>query len=60
MSENPWAMGSLLIVFGSVVAFFGGKFFSWVLAGVAGSIVFLLIMLFASIFGAFKALDQGR
>jgi hypothetical protein len=53
-------MGTLLLIFGSIVAFFGGKFFTWVLAGVAGAIVFLFIMLFASILGAFKALDQGR
>jgi len=60
LSENPWAMGILLLIFGSFVAFFGGKFFSWVLAGVAGSLVFLLVLLFGSIFGAFKSLDQGR
>ena len=60
LSDNPWAMGILLLFFGSLVTFFGGKFFTWVLACVAGSIVFLAIILFASILGAFKALDQGR
>jgi len=50
-------MGTLLLIFGSLVAFFGGKFFTWVLASVAGTIVFLVIMVFASVLGAFKALD---
>lgn len=57
LSDNPWAMGTLLLIFGSLVAFFGGKFFTWVLASVAGTIVFLVIMVFASVLGAFKALD---
>lgn len=53
-------MGCLLLFFGSIITFFGGKFFSWVLSGIAGTIVFLLFILFTSILGAFKALDHGK
>ncbi|CDW77915.1 UNKNOWN [Stylonychia lemnae] len=60
LSENPWALGAILIVFGTIVTFWGGKFFPYVLASVAGGITFLAILLLASILGALIALEKGK
>ena len=52
-------MGTLLLVFGGVTCFFGGKFFPWVLAVIIGSVVFMLTTLFASLIGALNAFQGG-
>jgi len=49
-----------LIIFGTIVTFYGGKFFPLVLATIAGGVVFLVILLLASVLGALKALDKGK
>jgi len=58
MAENPWTIGVLLIAFGFVSTFFGGKFFPYVLATVGGGVTFLAVLIFASAFGALKALES--
>lgn len=60
ISDNPWALGAILIVFGSIVTFFGGKFFLYILPTIVGGVAFLAIMLFASIMGLLVALDKGK
>lgn len=53
-------MGLILIAFGVVVTFFGGKFFPWVLATVSGGLTFMVVLLLLSVLGALKALDKGN
>jgi len=53
-------MGIILLIFGGVVTFFGGKFFPYVLAIVSGGLTFLVVLLLASVMGALKALDKNR
>lgn len=48
-----------MIVFGVVCAFFGGKFFPYVLATVAGGATFLVLLVILSVFGALKALETN-
>lgn len=59
-SNNPWAIGAVLMVFGLIVTMFGAKFFEIVLSSVSGTIVFFALMLLFSTFGAFVALDKGK
>lgn len=60
LANNPIVLGIILIAFGAVVTFFGGKFFPHVLASVAGGLTFLVVLLLASVLGALKALDKTR
>ena len=60
LSENPWALGVILMIFGSIVTFFGGKFFHFILPTIAGGMVFLMLLLFASIMNLLVALDKGK
>lgn len=53
-------MGLLLIAFGGVTTFFGGKFFKYVLGTVTGGLTFLIVLLLASVVGALKALEKNR
>jgi hypothetical protein len=59
-ANHPYILGVLLLVFGGLVAFFGGKFFPYVLATTVGAITFMVILLLASVLGALKALDKNR
>jgi Domain of unknown function (DUF4203) len=52
LHEYPWALGLLMIVFGSVVNFFGRKFFQWTLAALGfffGSLSSLLLLSLAGL-----------
>lgn len=60
LAANPWIMGTLLIVFGIVSAFFGGKLFPKVLATAFGGAVFFVVILVLSAIGAMKALDGNK
>lgn len=60
LANNPWALGLILIAFGVVVTFFGGKFFPYVLATITGGVVFLVVLLLASLVGLLVALDKGK
>lgn len=60
LSENPYVLGAILIVFGSIVTFYGGLYFPWVLATLVGGVTFLVCLLFCSIFGLLVALDKGK
>ena len=57
LSTHGWVIGALLIVFGAVANFFGGKYIPYVIAGVAGFITFFAVLLLGSVTGALKALD---
>jgi hypothetical protein len=57
LTNHPWIMGFILLVFGCVVTFFGGKWYPHVLATIVGGLTFLIVMLFASAFGALTALE---
>lgn len=59
-AENPWALGVLLLIFGGIVTFYGGKFFPYVLATITGGITFMVVLLFASVLGLMVALDKGK
>jgi hypothetical protein len=58
LANNPIVLGILLIFFGCVVTFWGGKFFPYVLATVSGGLTILVLLLIASVLGMFKALDK--
>lgn len=60
LANHPYIMGILLLFFGGVVTFFGGKFFPWVLSAAVAGITFFVVMLLASVLGALKALDKSR
>ena len=60
LGNHPWIMGVILLAFGLVTTFFGGKFFPWVLTFVASGLTFLIILLLCSVFGWLKALDKYR
>lgn len=60
LSENPYVLGAILILFGSIVTFYGGLYFPWVLATIVGGVTFLVCLLFCSIFGLLVALDKGK
>ncbi len=60
MANHPYIMGILLLFFGGVVTFYGGKFFPWVLSTAVAGITFLVVLLLASVLGALKALDKSR
>lgn len=53
-------MGCLLLGFGGLTTFFGGKFFPYVLSTVGGGLTFLIVLLLASVMGFLKALDKNR
>lgn len=57
LTANPWAMGIILIAFGFLATFFGGKFVDVVLGGVTGGLTFLILILLASLIGLLDALD---
>lgn len=59
-SSHPWVIAVLLIAFGAITTFFGGKYFPYVLSFVTGGLTFLILLLLASVFGFLKALDQDR
>eukprot|EP00347_Sterkiella_histriomuscorum_P010029 403338963 len=60
LSDNPWALGVILLIFGSIVTFFGGKFFHFILPTIAGGVLFLGLLLFGSVMGTLVALDKGK
>ena len=56
LTNYPWILGALLIAFGFIVTFFGGKLFPYVLSSVAGGATFLILMILLSTLGALDAL----
>jgi hypothetical protein len=62
LSENPWALAILMIVFGSVVCFFGRRFLKWTLAALGflfGAGVVLLLMSFAGLLDGLQNSDES-
>ena len=60
LAENPWALGTILIILGAIVTFYGGKFFPIVLAGITGGVTFFIVLLLASVLGLLVALEKGK
>lgn len=64
--NHPYILGTILIAFGVVACFFGGLLFEWVVAGIAGIMVFVIVCMLASAFGGFtifqasSAFSAGR
>lgn len=50
-------MGSILIVVGVIVNFFGRAWFKHVIAGVGGGMTFLIVMLLCSVMGMLNSLE---
>jgi hypothetical protein len=59
-SRYPWILGIILIVFGIIVTFWGGKFFPYVLATIISGITFFVVLLLASFFGMLSSLDNNN
>lgn len=60
LATHPWIIGVILLTFGVICCFYGGKFFKYVLATVAGGITFLALLVIASAFGAMKVLESNN
>lgn len=58
VANNPWIVGILLLAFGIVSTFFGGKLFPYVLASVGGGLTFVVVILIASALGGLRALEE--
>ena len=57
LNEYPWVLGVILIGFGVVSTFFGGKWFPIILATIGGGITLLVVLVLASLIGLLDALD---
>jgi hypothetical protein len=57
IEKNPWIIGTILIAFGIVSAFFGGRLFPKVLMAAFGGTVFAVVILVLSAIGMMKALE---
>ena len=55
--NHPYILASILIGFGIASCFFGGLLFEWVVAGIAGIMVFIIVCMLASALGGFTALQ---
>jgi len=44
LTDNPWVIAILFIVFGPILNFFGNKFIPWVIAIVSGVAAFILLI----------------
>jgi len=60
VSENPWVIAVVLLVFGPVLAFFGRKFLPLFLMLIVGFITFCLSMLMCSVLGMLDYIDPTR
>lgn len=49
--DNVWLSGTILVVFGVIMAMFGRAFFRWTMSAFAGLAGFLVVMYFSSLFG---------
>ena len=57
ITSHPYLVAAIFISFGVVSTFFGGLLFDWVVASIAGIMVFLIVSMLFSSFGGFKALE---
>jgi hypothetical protein len=60
LSDRPFILGSILIVFGAVVTFFGRKFFQYTVAVMGAGLGFLTTMLLFSIMGMLDGLENEK
>jgi len=51
LDENVWLSGTILVVFGAIMAMFGRAFFRWIMAVFATLAGFMVAMYFFSLFG---------
>ena len=57
LGEHPYILGSILVVLGAIVTFFGRKFFPWTVAGIGAVTGFGITMLLFSLFGMLEGLN---
>lgn len=58
LAQHPYILGSLLLVFGALVTFFGRKFFQYTIAATGAALGFLTTMLLFSIMGMLDGLKE--
>lgn len=51
LEDNVWLSGTILVVFGVIMAMFGRAFFRWIMATLATLAGFMVVMYFCSMFG---------
>lgn len=59
LSTHGWVLAIILIAFGGLTTFFGGAYIPWVIAIVAGFLVFSIVLLLGSVTGGLNALQSG-
>ncbi len=57
LTTNYWLIGSVLLIFGAFLTFFGRKFFPWTIALFGCVIGYLTTMLLFSVFNMLDSLD---
>jgi hypothetical protein len=57
LTARPWIMGTICIVIGAIVAFFGRALFPWVVSSFGGFIIFTCVMLLCSLIGMLKSTE---
>ena len=58
--RNPWIMGTVAIVMGFIMAYWGRELFPWVIAVVGGGITFLCLMLICSVLGMLTRIEGNE
>jgi hypothetical protein len=60
LSDHPYILGGVLLIFGAIVTFYGRKFFQYTIAAVGILLGFLTTMLLFSIMGMLSGLESGK
>lgn len=55
--NHPYILAAVFVAFGVASCFFGGLLFEWVVAGIAGIMVFVIVCMLASAMGGFAVLQ---
>jgi hypothetical protein len=55
MSDNVWLSGTILVIIGAIMVFFGQRFFRYVMGLLGAFSSFLILMYFSSLFGWLNA-----
>lgn len=58
LAKNPAIAGIVLIAFGFLATFFGGRFFHAIISVAGGFLTFFVVILILSVFGGLKAMDS--
>lgn len=55
--KNPYILGTIAIIVGAIITYYGRKFFPWVIGIVGGGLIFLCLMLLCSVMGMLTRLE---